>query len=111
MYSKVDLCTLLGINYRDSQDRWEEKEIERLRKRKSDLENQLADSKRLAPSRQLIVELDTRLRTLQAKLQYSEADKAVALEKIEQLRQQQSLKEDNIKGLNKEIAALKKVFL
>lgn len=55
-----------------------------------------------------MVDFETRLKTVQARVQYSEADLRVCNEKIIQLQQQKNLKESSLKELSAEIATLKK---
>ena len=55
-----------------------------------------------------MVDFETRLKTVQARVQYSEADLRVCNEKITQLQQQKNLKETSLKELSAEIATLKK---
>lgn len=55
-----------------------------------------------------MVDFETRLKTVQARVQYSEADLRVCNEKITQLLQQKNLKESSLMELSAEIATLKK---
>jgi chromosome segregation ATPase len=55
-----------------------------------------------------VVDFETRLKTVQARVQYSEADLRVCNEKISHLQQQKNLKESSLKELSAEIATLKK---
>lgn len=97
-----------GSTSKDTHDRWEEKDVEKLRKKKHLLEESVAENKRSMPSRQHIVDLETKLKTLQTKIQFSEADKRVTEEKMQQLRQQRQLKTKNSQDLKKESATLSK---
>jgi len=97
-----------GSTSKDTQDRWEEKDVEKFRKKKTALEESVAENKRSMPSRQHIVDLETKLKTLQTKIQFSEADKRVTEEKLQQLRQQRQLKSKNSQDLKKEATALRK---
>jgi len=81
-----------GSSAKDGQDRWEEKEVERLRTRKFEVEEALADNKHSTPGRQQQVDLEMRLKTLQTRIQFSEADCKVTEEKLKQLNQQGALK-------------------
>ena len=81
-----------GSSAREGQDRWEEKEVERLRTRKIELEEALADNKHSTPGRQQQVDLEMRLKTLQTRIQFSEADCKVTEEKLKQFNQQSALK-------------------
>lgn len=97
-----------GSSGRDGQDRWEEKELENLKRRKADVETELANNKRTAPTRQELVDLETRLKTLLSRIQFSEADRKVTEEKLAQLRQQKEAKDKVVKALRVEMEALKK---
>jgi len=68
-------------------DRWEEKEVEKLRADKAAVEAAIADNKRRTPSRQLLLEMETSAKTLQTRVQYALADKKVAEEKVAQLQE------------------------
>jgi chromosome segregation ATPase len=75
----------------------------------------MAKDKHSAPTRQSIVDLDTKLKTLQTRVQYSQADLKVSNEKLNQFNQQKGLKDDlerdlrvEIEGLKKEIVKLEK---
>lgn len=81
-----------GSISREGQDRWEEKEVERLRAKKVELEEAMADNKHSAPGRQAQVDLEMRIRTLQTRIQFSEADRKVTQEKLTQLAHQNNLK-------------------
>lgn len=81
-----------GSSAKEGQDRWEEKEVERLRSRKIELEEAAADNKHSTPGRQQQVDLEMRLKTLQTRIQFSEADCRVTEEKLKQLNQQGALK-------------------
>jgi len=76
-----------GSMSRDT-DRWEEKEVDKLKRRKTELEEQIAKNKSSTPTRQQMVDLETKLKTLQTRIQFSEADVRVTDEKLNQLKQQ-----------------------
>ena len=97
-----------GSTGREGNDRWEEKDIEKLRKKKVSLEESVAENKRSMPSRQHLVDLETKLKTLQTKIQFSEADKRVTEEKLTQLQQQCSLKSSSIQELKREAGSINK---
>lgn len=97
-----------GVGGGTGSDRWEEKEIEKLRKKKTECEEALARNKSQMPTRQQLVDLETQVKTLQTRVQFSEADLKVTEEKLRQLRQQKDLKEKAVKDLGKEIDALNK---
>jgi structural maintenance of chromosome 1 len=89
-------------------DRWEEKDVERLRRRKVELEESIAKNKYNAPTRQQQVDLETRFKTLQTRIQFSEADCKVTDEKLGQLQQQKDIKEASHRALVAEIDAVKR---
>lgn len=95
-----------GAPPREGQDRWEEKDIDRLRKRKAELDSLLAKNKQDAPTRQMLIDIETKYKTLQTRIQFSEADVKVAEEKMTQKQQQKKLSEDNIRELLNESAKL-----
>jgi len=89
-------------------DRWEEKEVERLKRRKTEIETEMTDIKRTIPSRQELVDLETKLKTLLTRIQFSEADRKVTEEKLAQLSQQKTLKNNALQSLRTELDTLKK---
>jgi len=97
-----------GVGGGTGSDRWEEKEVEKLRKKKIECEEALAKNKAQMPTRQHLVDLETQVKTLQTRVQFSEADLKVTDEKLRQLRQQKDLKEKAVKDLGKEIDVLNK---
>jgi structural maintenance of chromosome 1 len=97
-----------GTTSQNGGDRWEEKEVERLRRRKTELEEAFAKNKQSTPTRQHMVDLETKLKTLQTRIQFSEADLKVTEEKLTQLNQQKRLKNDVSKDLKKEMTILRK---
>lgn len=96
-----------GTTSQNGGDRWEEKEVERLRRRKTELEEAFAKNKQSTPTRQHMVDLETKLKTLQTRIQFSEADLKVTEEKLTQLNQQKRLKNDVGKDLKKEMTVLR----
>jgi len=89
-------------------NRWEEKEVERLKRRKGEMETELANTRKSAPTRQELIDLETRIKTLLTRIQFSEADRNVTDEKLKQLRQQKDLKDKALRTLRSEVEALKK---
>ena len=87
-------------------DRWEEKEIDKMRKRKASLEEMIIKLNSEIPSRQSFDDIDTAIRSLQNKYQYTEADLKVTEEKLKNLKQQQLLKKAELKKLTKELEVL-----
>lgn len=88
---------------RDQQDRWEAKDVEKLRKRKTEIEETLAKIKQETPTRQHLLDMETKFKSLQTKIQYSDADCKVAEEKLGQLKQQKVLKEELLKQHRSEV--------
>ena len=97
-----------GTGAREGGDRWEEKEVERMKRRKTEIEEEIASIRHKGPTRQSIVDLETNLKTLQTRMQYSTADLKVSDEKLAQVRQQKTLKENNGREVRKELDALRK---
>jgi structural maintenance of chromosome 1 len=93
---------------RDGQDRWEDKDIERLRKRKQDLEELIVKEKQLIPSRQQLLDSETKLKTIQTKLQFCSADEKVVSEKLDQYKGQRSSQENTVNSLNENISRQRK---
>lgn len=84
------------------QDRWEEKEVENLRKTKEDLLSKISEVNRSLPSRQQILDFDTKVRTKQSRLQFSESELRVIEQKLSQLEQQRAMKVEHAKKLEQE---------
>ena len=91
---------------REGADRWEEKEVDVMRRRKAELEHLLAQLTSQAPSRQQLLDLETRVRALQSKVKLSETDLKVVTEKLAHLQQQKALRGDTRNRLLKEMEAL-----
>merc|ERR1711871_358333 len=89
-----------------SKDRWEEKEVEKIRKKKNEIEENIMENRRAMPSRQQLVDLETKLKTLQTKIQFSQADRKVTQERLNQIQQQVMLKNKTMEGLKSEINSL-----
>ena len=87
-------------------DRWEEKELEKLRSDKSKIEEAIAQNKRATPSRQLLLEMETSVKTLQTRMQYALADKNVAEEKVSQLQERLAAVQGTAAELSSERATL-----
>ena len=107
-----------GSSSSGGQDRWEEKEVERLRSRRIELEESLADNKHSTPSRQKQIDLDMKVKTLQTRIQYSEADSKVTAEKLKQIHQQNKLKlsfstetQQNVQSARKSLIGLEKKLI
>ena len=94
-----------------SKDRWEEKEVEKIRKKKNEIEENIAENRRAMPSRQQLVDLDTKLKTLQTKIQFSQADRKVTRERLNQVHQQVVLKNKTSESLKSEANSLQTELL
>ena len=87
-------------------DRWEEREVDQLRARKTQLDSQLAQLVAQAPSRQQLLDLEARVRSLQGKVKLSETDLKVVHEKLTNLQQQKALRGENRTRLHREVDEL-----
>lgn len=87
-------------------DRWEEKEVDSLRRRKAELEGLLAQLASQAPSRQQLLDIETRLRSLQSKVKLNETDIKVVEEKLAHLQQQKALRGDNRARVKQELESV-----
>jgi structural maintenance of chromosome 1 len=96
-----------GAAAREGQDRWEEKEVDVLKKRKAELEGLIAQITGQAPTRQKLLDVETKLRLLQSKVKLNETDLKVIREKVAHLQQQKTLRSDHKKRLHKDIDVLK----
>jgi hypothetical protein len=96
-----------GAAAREGQDRWEEKEVDMLKKRKAELEALIAQITGQAPTRQKLLDVETKLRLLQSKVKLNETDLKVIREKVAHLQQQKTLRSDHKKRLHKDIDVLK----
>lgn len=90
---------------KEGQDRWEEKDIERLRKRKIEVDELISNVKNIIPSRQQLLDIENKMKMVQTKLQFSTADENVAKEKLDRLMQQKSLKANTLNDLESSIDA------
>lgn len=92
-------------------DRWEEKEVERLKRRRGEIDHELVLLRKTSPTRQDLVDLETRLKTLLTRLQFSEADLKISNEKLAQVHQQKVLKNKTIQSLRSEIQSLSQALV
>eukprot|EP01034_Spumella_vulgaris_P028694 gene28694-35595_t len=88
-------------------DRWEEKAVQKMRERSNQLSSEIVQLEQSAQSRQQLVDIESRLRSLQTKLQFNNADLAVSEQKLAQQRQQNALRETAAKAVAKEGDALR----
>jgi structural maintenance of chromosome 1 len=86
-------------------DKWEDRDVDEWKQQKASLEDTLGKLRRMAPSRQTVLDLETRRRTVEARMQFSTADLSVCEEKNVQLRQQRELKTASKSSLSAELAA------
>lgn len=94
---------------RDShRDKWEDREVDELKRQREIIEVQLSEAKRDAPNRQSLVELETRYKNTQTKMQFTEADMVICEEKLAQLRQQVELKLAPISAIRAELLSLER---
>ena len=89
-------------------NRWEEKEIDKLRKKQVELNESLSSLRKEYPKRQLFIDLETKLKTLQSKETHIAADGEMCKEKITQLSQQIDLKTQSFETLKKELKDVQK---
>jgi structural maintenance of chromosome 1 len=97
-----------GSTSREKHDRWEIKEIENLRHSKVELDEKLAENKRITPNRQTIVDIEIRLKTIQGKIDYTVAEKEMLDQKIQQLTHQRDMSTKHMRDLRKDIVKLQK---
>eukprot|EP01041_Mallomonas_annulata_P003724 gene3724-7400_t len=88
-------------------DRWEEKDLMRMRKRRGEVETELSDANRNAPSRNKLEEYTCRLKVLEDQLRNCVSDKKVNEEKLVQNKKQTELRNTKLNALNKEANDLK----
>jgi structural maintenance of chromosome 1 len=94
-----------------SGNRWEEKEIEKLRKEKMEFEELIQENKRNNPNRQQLIDIETKIKTIQIRLNLCSADSDVCIEKRNQFLQQQSLRDQTLSDLRQEKEILKRSLL
>jgi structural maintenance of chromosome 1 len=93
-----------GSTGREGRDRWEDREVDELKKQKAAAEDALFQLKRNVPSRQAMVDLEIKIKSLQTRIQFSEADSTVCTEKLAQLHQLRDLKIASLDKIVAEIA-------
>lgn len=89
-----------------SSNRWEEKEIEKVRHHKVEVEQRVQQLTNCMPSRQDMLDMETRVRACQSKIKLNEADLKVAAEKLSYLQQQKTLRNANLQQLRADVLAL-----
>lgn len=98
-----------GAIAREGSNRWEEKELEKLRKEKIELEELINENKRNTPSRQQLIDIETKIKTIQIRLNLCSADSRVCEEKREQFEQQQNLRDITLSALLAEKESINKI--
>ncbi|CAE7545767.1 psm1 [Symbiodinium microadriaticum] len=84
--------------------------MDKLRKRKVELEEAVAENRRRTPGRQHTIDIETKLKTLQTRMNLCDADLKVCEEKLAQLKQQQVLRDKNSSDLRKELKSTEKTL-
>ncbi|CAM9228761.1 unnamed protein product, partial [Ectocarpus fasciculatus] len=108
--SRAGAMTGGSIGRESQRDKWEDREVDELKRQRAVLESQLAEARRAAPNRHDLVELETRYKNVQTKMQFSEADLTICEEKVAQLNQQLQLKLKPISTIHSELQALEKTL-
>jgi structural maintenance of chromosome 1 len=108
--SRAGAMTGGAIGRDTARDKWEDREVDELKRQRSLLESQLLEAKRDAPNRQSLFELETRYKNTQTKMQFSEADLTICEEKLAQQQQQLQLKLAPISSIHTELLALEKTL-
>jgi structural maintenance of chromosome 1 len=75
-------------------NRWGEREVETKRTRKAELEESIARLRQATSNRQLLTDYEMKIKLLQSRIQYNEADLTVVNEKMAQINQQIALKQN-----------------
>lgn len=99
-----------GAVAREGGNRWEEKELEKMRKEKIELEELINENKRNTPSRQQLIDLETKLKTIQIRINLCSADCQVCEEKRDQFMQQQKLRDSTLAELQQEKDSINKTI-
>jgi structural maintenance of chromosome 1 len=94
---------MTGGSVREGFDRWEEKEVEQLRKRKVEYEDELAKQSEFGLKRNTVIEMDTKLRMIQTKAQFTDSEVTIIHEKIRDLQQQLELRKLRISDIEKNV--------
>lgn len=95
-----------GTSSNEAQDRWEEREFDKLQRKKADLEKSIAEYRAQAPTRQHIVDLETQIVTMQVRSQYTSKEMEEVERKLREQGQQRRLKEDAIARQQAELGPL-----
>lgn len=95
---------MTGGSVREGFDRWEEKDVEQLRKRKLELEDELSKQSEVGSKRNVVIEFDSKLRMIQTKAQFTDSEVTIINEKVRDLQQQHELRNVRISDMEKNIA-------
>jgi structural maintenance of chromosome 1 len=99
-----------GAVERAGENKFAEKELEQLKTRRVEVEEALADCRRSIPTRQQMVDLEIRIKSMQTRLTFSEADLKVTESKRREIETNDRLKAGVVKDLEKEIAEASKAM-
>eukprot|EP01038_Epipyxis_sp_PR26KG_P004826 gene4826-6761_t len=94
-------------NQSGHQDRWEEKDVQKLRQTKQNLEDKLHSLNQKLPTRQTMIDIQTQTKTIETKIQFTEADLIVCREKLEGLNKQKWARDGTMDKCIFEMNALK----
>lgn len=95
--------SMTGGVAKDSCDRWEEKEIEKLRQKKVDLECKISALRDDLSNRDSILELESRQRQIQTRQKYLQLEIANKKEKLHSLAEQKEMKLQRLKMITTSI--------
>jgi structural maintenance of chromosome 1 len=99
-----------GAAQKEGENKFEEREIEALRAKKSALDEKLAETRRLIPTRQALVDMELRMKSQQTRLSFSEADAKVTETKIKEIQTNTRAKAGAVKDLEKEVGEAAKAI-
>ena len=91
-----------GSSFKETNDRWREKELDQLRQRKTELEDFITINSKTS-IRQHITDLENTYQTIQSKLRFSQAEYEIVNTKITETKQQIKQKMDDIKTSDTDI--------
>ncbi|KAJ1421694.1 RecF/RecN/SMC, partial [Ochromonadaceae sp. CCMP2298] len=95
-----------GAPPREGQDRWEEREVEGWRARRSEVESMVTQLVAGTPTRQQLMDVESKLRAAGAKIRLNDTDLTVVKQKIKHLQQQKGLRRTSQDRLAQEIGTL-----
>lgn len=94
---------MTGGSIRNTSDRWEDKEIDALRKRKVELEAELVGFSETNTIRAKVIEEEDKIRSMEAKVQYHEADIKVLTNRIAEFKNQLKMKTNRLKDIEQKL--------